>query len=94
MLRSNSVSFVEVFEFASRLALSPAGAALMHVQIEIKGLEGRHRLSQIVIPNQSRLHERLARLESFLGRGTDGFDRATPRACRGGCTEILRSVRV
>jgi hypothetical protein len=35
-------SFVEIFEFASRLALSPAGAAFMHVQIDIKGLEGRH----------------------------------------------------
>jgi hypothetical protein len=35
-------SFVEIFEFASRLAYSPAGAAFMHVRIEIKGLKGRH----------------------------------------------------
>jgi hypothetical protein len=35
-------SFLEIFEFATRLALSPAGAAFMHVQIDIRGLEGRH----------------------------------------------------
>ncbi len=35
-------SFVEILEFASRLALSPAGGAFMHVQIDIKGLQGRH----------------------------------------------------
>lgn len=34
-------SFVEILEFASRLALSPAGAASMHVEIRIKGLQGR-----------------------------------------------------
>lgn len=34
-------SFVEILEFASRLALSPAGAAFMQVEIEIKGLQGR-----------------------------------------------------
>jgi hypothetical protein len=33
--------FVEIFEFASRLALSPAGATSMHVEIELKGLQGR-----------------------------------------------------
>ncbi|MGP0065908.1 MAG: hypothetical protein ACLQGP_20175 [Isosphaeraceae bacterium] len=35
-------SFVEILEFAARLALSPAGAALMHVEIDIEGLQGRH----------------------------------------------------
>jgi len=35
-------SFVEILEFASRLALSPAGAAFMRVRIEIHGLQGRH----------------------------------------------------
>jgi hypothetical protein len=34
-------SFVEVFEFAARLALSPAGAAVMCVEIELSGLQGR-----------------------------------------------------
>jgi hypothetical protein len=34
-------SFVEVFEFASRLALSPAGASHMCVEIDIEGLAGR-----------------------------------------------------
>jgi hypothetical protein len=34
-------SFVEIFEFAARLALSPAGAALMQVNIDLRKLEGR-----------------------------------------------------
>jgi len=34
-------SFVEIFEFAARLALSPAGAASMSVEIQLHGLQGR-----------------------------------------------------
>jgi hypothetical protein len=34
-------SFVEIFEFAARLALSPAGAASMCVEIDLEGLQGR-----------------------------------------------------
>jgi hypothetical protein len=34
-------SLVEIFEFAARLALSPAGDGTMRVEIEIKGLEER-----------------------------------------------------
>ncbi len=34
-------SFVEILELASRLALSPAGAAFMRVEINIKELQGR-----------------------------------------------------
>jgi len=44
-------SFVEIFEFASRLALSPAGAAAMHVEIELKGLQGRRLVStDVMVP--------------------------------------------
>jgi len=32
---------LEIFEFASRLALSPASAPVMVVQIDLKGLQGR-----------------------------------------------------
>ena len=38
-------SLVEVFEFAARLALSPAGAAFMHVEIQLRGLKGRRLVS-------------------------------------------------
>lgn len=38
-------SFVEIFEFAARLALSPAGAGVMRVHIEMEGLKDR-RLSE------------------------------------------------
>jgi hypothetical protein len=38
-------SLVEIFEFASRLALSPAGASSMHVEIQIAGLRGRRLVS-------------------------------------------------
>jgi hypothetical protein len=34
-------SFVEIFEFAARLALSPAGAAFMCVEIDLDGLHDR-----------------------------------------------------
>ena len=34
-------SLVEIFEFAARLALSPAGAEIMRVDIDIHGLKGR-----------------------------------------------------
>ena len=34
-------SFVEIFEFAARLALSPAGAGRMRVEIDLEGLKGR-----------------------------------------------------
>ena len=33
--------FVEIFEFATRLALSPAGASPMHVEIDLEHLENR-----------------------------------------------------
>jgi hypothetical protein len=43
--------FVEIFEFASRLALSPAGAAAMHVEIHLRGLQGRRLVStDIMVP--------------------------------------------
>lgn len=35
-------SFVEIFEFAARLALSPAGSTSMRVEIDLEGLQGRH----------------------------------------------------
>ena len=38
-------SILEIFEFASRLALSPAGADSMHVAIELEGLSGRRIVS-------------------------------------------------
>jgi hypothetical protein len=38
-------SLVEIFEFAARMALSPAGAPGMHVDIEIHGLRGRRVIS-------------------------------------------------
>jgi len=38
-------SFLEIFEFASRLALSPAGTAFMHVDIDLKRLQGRRLVS-------------------------------------------------
>ncbi len=42
---------LEIFEFAARLALSPAGAAFMRVEIEIHGLEGRRLFStDILVP--------------------------------------------
>ncbi|GAC1345689.1 MAG: hypothetical protein NVSMB14_08910 [Isosphaeraceae bacterium] len=34
-------SILEIFEFAVRLSMSPAGAPLMRLEIDIKGLEGR-----------------------------------------------------
>jgi hypothetical protein len=33
--------FLEIFEFAARLALSPAGAAFLRVDIQLHGLQGR-----------------------------------------------------
>lgn len=33
--------FAEIYEFATRLAISPAGAERMTLQVEVKGLEGR-----------------------------------------------------
>jgi hypothetical protein len=44
-------SLVEIFEFAARLALSPAGAASMRVEIELHGLRGRRLVSpDIMVP--------------------------------------------
>jgi hypothetical protein len=44
-------SFVEILELAARLALSPAGAPFMHVEIDLKGLQGRQVVStDIMIP--------------------------------------------
>jgi hypothetical protein len=44
-------SFVEIFEFAARLALSPAGAPLMRVEIELHGLQRRQLVStDIMVP--------------------------------------------
>ena len=42
---STIYSFLEIFEFAARLAQSPAGSSLMHVGIDLRNLEGR-RLTQ------------------------------------------------
>ena len=39
-------SFLEIFEFAARLALSAAGAPSMHVEIDLKGLHGRQLVSE------------------------------------------------
>jgi hypothetical protein len=38
-------SLVEIFEFAARLALSPASAVSMHVEIDLKKLRGRRLMS-------------------------------------------------
>ena len=44
-------SFVEIFEFAARLALSPAGATSMRVDIDIHGLRRRRVVStDIMVP--------------------------------------------
>jgi hypothetical protein len=43
----NIYSLLEIFEFAARLALSPAGATSMRVDIDLEGLKGR----QIVEPD-------------------------------------------
>jgi hypothetical protein len=44
-------SFVEIFEFAARLALSLASAPSMHVGIDLKGLQGRQIVStDIMVP--------------------------------------------
>jgi hypothetical protein len=44
-------SFVEIFEFASRLALSSAGAASMLVEVQLHGLQGRRLVStDIMVP--------------------------------------------
>ncbi len=42
-------SFVEIFEFAARLALSPAGAPSRHIEIHLKGLEGRRLVSEDIM---------------------------------------------
>ena len=47
----SAYSFVEIFEFAARLALSPAGAPSMRVEIDLKGLKGRRIVSEdIMVP--------------------------------------------
>jgi hypothetical protein len=44
-------SFVEIFEFAARLALSSAGAPSMHVEIDLKGLQERQVVStDVMVP--------------------------------------------
>ncbi len=44
-------SLVEIFEFAARLALSPAGAASMRVEIELENLKGRRLVStDVMVP--------------------------------------------
>jgi hypothetical protein len=44
-------SFVEIFEFAARLALSSAGAGSMHVEIDLKNLKERRLVStDIMVP--------------------------------------------
>jgi hypothetical protein len=40
------VEFVEIFEFAARLALSPAGDARMHIEIELEGLKNRRLMTR------------------------------------------------
>ena len=39
-------SFVEIFEFAARLAQSPAGAGRMHVEIDLRNLKGRRLVAE------------------------------------------------
>jgi hypothetical protein len=44
-------SFVEIWEFAARLALSPAGAASMRVELQLHGLQGRRLVStDVAVP--------------------------------------------
>ena len=38
---STVYSFLKIYEFAARLALSPAGGVIMHVEIELGNLKGR-----------------------------------------------------
>jgi hypothetical protein len=49
-------SFVEIFEFAARLALSPAGAAFMRVDIQLHGLQGRQLVSTDIMVPLSGVH--------------------------------------
>jgi hypothetical protein len=45
---STVYSFVEIYEFAARLALSPAGGVMMHVEIEIGNLKGRRLIPETI----------------------------------------------
>jgi len=41
-------SFLEIYEFAARLALSPAGGVMMHVKIELGNLKGRRLIPETI----------------------------------------------
>jgi len=45
---STVYSFLEIFEFAARLALSPAGGITMHVEIELGNLKGRRLIPETI----------------------------------------------
>jgi hypothetical protein len=45
---STVYSFLEIYEFASRLALSPAGGVMMHVEIELGNLKGRRLIPETI----------------------------------------------
>ncbi len=45
---STVYSFVEIYEFAARLALSPAGGGIMHVEIELGNLKGRRLIPESI----------------------------------------------
>ena len=45
---STVYSFLEIYEFAARLALSPAGGVMMHVEIELGNLEGRRLIPETI----------------------------------------------
>jgi hypothetical protein len=60
--------FVEIYEFAARLAQSPAGSGQMHVDISINGLKGR----QVVFPTSPIPPERL--YETQMTNWPDSWD--------------------
>jgi hypothetical protein len=45
---STVYSFLEIYEFAARLALSPAGGVMMHVEIELGNLKGRRLIPETI----------------------------------------------
>jgi hypothetical protein len=45
---STVYSFLEIYEFAARLALSPAGGPVMHVEIELGNLQGRRLVPETI----------------------------------------------
>ena len=45
---STVYSFLEIYEFAARLALSPAGASIMRVEVELGNLQGRRLITESI----------------------------------------------